>query len=430
MIEMVDTRPDIDVTPAEYKRLLGYPQGHELQGRALDLAEEAQSWYRANGRPWVYVRQSESLGITNGSVCIDGVPFSSQRLQQTLRQAEADAVVLVAASAGPELEQEAAKRWRAEKPDEYFFFEVFGSAVVEHLITMRGAQLCAWAEQRGLAVLPHYSPGYPDWDISQQARLLELICQTHGVSIPGDVTALESGMLRPKKSLLAVFGLTRHTDRVRRLTELNPCESCSFANCQYRRAPYAGAPLFSTNGVLKEAKQALSAMFSNGASLDHGRPYSVNVRALARWASERLVLAENPNGTIDATFRFEGKTCSNLGRPIHFEYRVHLGSADDGYPIRNQSCDPTPGDRGYESMCEYMKGAEQLIAAIRSEKPLQGQPLDCVLSWDGATSGAGCYCHASDRMHKWRLVLETLHYALAQRELQQVQDEQRASAPI
>ena len=44
-------------------------------------------------------------------------------------------------------------------------------------------------------------------------------------------------MLRPKKSLLAVFGLTRHIDRVRRLTDLVPCENCSFLTCQYRRSP-------------------------------------------------------------------------------------------------------------------------------------------------------------------------------------------------
>ena len=26
-----------------------------------------------------------------------------------------------------------------------------------------------------MAVLPHYSPGYPEWDIGQQPRLLDLI---------------------------------------------------------------------------------------------------------------------------------------------------------------------------------------------------------------------------------------------------------------
>ena len=45
-----------------------------------------------------------------------------------------------------------------------------------------------------------------------------MLAHRRATPIPGTLEVLESGMLRPKKSLLAVFGLTRHVDRVRRLT--------------------------------------------------------------------------------------------------------------------------------------------------------------------------------------------------------------------
>ena len=81
-------------------------------------------------------------------------------------------------------------------------------------------------------------------------------------------------------------------------------------------------------------------------------------------------------------------------------------------------------------MCGFMENAEHLMAAVDAEKPLLGQPLNRVLSWESATSAAGCYCQASDRMHKWRLVLETIHYALAQREARREQEaNQPAAAP-
>jgi hypothetical protein len=144
--------------------------------------------------------------------------------------------------------------------------------------------------------------------------------------------------------------------------------------------------------------------------------YTVNTKALARWAAERLTLIQNLDGTTDALFRYEGQTCNNLGLPILFHYRVRLASSENGYLIREQSCRPAPADRGHESMCAFMDYSEQLMSAIDREKPLLGQPLDRVLSWNGATSGAGCYCQASDRMHKWRLALETIHYALAHQE--------------
>jgi hypothetical protein len=59
------------------------------------------SWYARNGHPWIYARQAQQLAITNGSILIDGVSFSSTRLQKTLHQAEADSAVLVAVTAGP-----------------------------------------------------------------------------------------------------------------------------------------------------------------------------------------------------------------------------------------------------------------------------------------------------------------------------------------
>ena len=140
MIELTDTFPDINVQPGEYKRLLGYPREKVLDGRALELAQWARAWYADRGRPWVYLRQAQNLQMNNGSVLLDGAPFHSQNLQKTLQQAQAHSAILVAVSAGPEAEAQAQELWRQEKPDEYFFLEIFASAVVEHLTTITGAR--------------------------------------------------------------------------------------------------------------------------------------------------------------------------------------------------------------------------------------------------------------------------------------------------
>lgn len=225
MIEIDEVSPHVAVEPAEYVRLLGYPRGWALEGRAQELADWAREWYARHGRPWTYARGVDEIRIDDCAVILGGVPFTSSRLKTTLGEAGAERAFVAAVSAGPELEEEAQARWRDGKPDEYFFLEVYGSAVVEHLVTMTGARLCAWADGERSAVLPHYSPGYPEWTIEEQARLFDVIRAPRPAAIPLDV--LDSGMLRPKKSLLAVFGVTRHVDRVRPLTELSPCEGCS-----------------------------------------------------------------------------------------------------------------------------------------------------------------------------------------------------------
>jgi hypothetical protein len=260
---------------------------------------------------------------------------------------------------------------------------------------MTGARLCAWADGESVAVLPHYSPSYPEWDIAEQQALHALIGAD---ALPGALDVFDSGMLRPKKSLLAVFGITRHLDRVERLTELVPCANCAYGNCQFRRVPYGRA---SPRGRPRQPAAASEAPV-----------YATSTKALKRWADERLTLHTNGDGTIEALFRYEGTTCSNMGRRLAFEYRVALGPRDAGYAIHSQSCTPAEGDDGYASMCEYLREGQVLLAAIEREAPLVGRRLDDVLSWQRPAIGPGCYCDHGSRLHKWGLVMETIHFAL------------------
>jgi len=166
-MEWIDVDPEVAVPDAEYQRLLGYPRGHVLDGRARELADWARQWYAENGRPWAYAREAESARADAASLNIEGERFHSGVLRRRFEKAAADSAILAAVSAGPEIEREAQRLWLDDKPDEYYFLEVLGSAVVERLIAMTGARLCAWADSRELAVLPHYSPGYRGWDVAQ-----------------------------------------------------------------------------------------------------------------------------------------------------------------------------------------------------------------------------------------------------------------------
>ena len=412
LLELAAAPATVDVAPDEYARLLGYPRGYAFEGRAHELAEWARAWYAEHGRPWFYARQSERFALSENALCFDGATFTGARLRQTLHDAEAHGAILVAVSAGTELEEEAQHRWQAEQPDDYFFLEMYGSAVVEHLITLAGARLCDWAERQGMAVLPHASPGYADWDVAEQPRLLEILQRTRRASLPSTLEVLESGMLRPRKSQLAVFGLTRHTERLRRLTDLVPCENCSFGPCAYRRAPWRRF----VSGPNRSAP-ANEPFAPTG--LDRNAAYSVNRKALERWSRERLTLRSCPDGSLEARFRYDGTTCTNMGRPLAFDYTVQLGAAAEGYPIRAQHCAPAAGDTGHTRMCQYVENPEPLMTAIATEQPLHGQRLDAVLAWQREPSAAGCYCEAASRNHKWGLVLETIHFALARNQSNQ-----------
>lgn len=416
MVELIDIDPDCEVLEAEYQRLLGYPADHELAGRTRELVDWVRQWYTENGSPWVYVRQTSEFDTSNGQLKIEGVALAARRLRKQFIEAQAHAAMLVAVSAGGECEAMAHQLWREEKPDEYFFLEVYGSAVVEHLIVTTGAQLCAWAEQRDMAVLPHQSPGYPGWGICDQPHLLKLIRSGKPQAIPGEIQVVETGMLRPKKSQLAIFGITQPADRVRKLTDLIPCNSCSMKSCQYRRAPYERFRIQIENvrQLQSRAQDGAIGQTSVGAGLVPNAKYSISTWALRKWSQEHLWLRYLDDCSIEARFRYEGTTCSNFGHRLEYDYHVKLSPACEGYKIIGMSCSPAPGDTGHSYMCKYVSDAAMLKRAIEQEKPLWGKPLDGILNWKRQFSPSGCFCDAAGREHKWGMVLEVIHYALTQ----------------
>ena len=422
MNELIDTNPDINVREEEYKRLLGYPHNFELKERARELSDFARSWFNENGNPWIYAFQTADIDYSGERLKINDVEFSSFKLRNQLADAQTSTAMLVAVSAGKECEEKANQLWQEGKPDEYFFLEVYGSAVVEHLITSAGAQFCAWADKNNLAVLPHYSPGYPGWTITDQNKLLKLIRQNKGNNLPGRIQVLETGMLKPKKSLLALFGITSHIEKVKKLSGLIPCSTCSMKSCQYRRIPYK----YSRNSI-EDVNKLQPGNIEKGFSKDlipndfqgilsKDAKYNISLRALQKWSADRLTFRILADNSVEATFRYEGTTCSNMGRPVEFEYFIKLSSPENFYKIMSMDCRPAGDNDGYKFMCEYINDSESIMSSIENEKPLCGKPINEILNWQYQSSPEGCYCKPESREHKWGLVLEVLHYALAQYE--------------
>jgi hypothetical protein len=238
MFELVTTRPDCNVSEAEYVRLLVYPRQRTLEDRARELADGARAWYAEHGRPWIYARETEAVEINASHFRVNGTEFSSQLLCEQFSATHTTQAVVVAVSAGLECEDRARALWADGKPDEYYFLEMFGSAVVEQLIATANGHICAWADAQKRTALPHHSPGYSGWNISEQPKLWHLLPGHAASGLPGKLTVLESGMLRPKKSLLALVGIASHRENAAGRARLIPCETCALPSCQFRRAPY------------------------------------------------------------------------------------------------------------------------------------------------------------------------------------------------
>lgn len=372
--------PDItsdQVPMALFRRHIGLPACAELDDRLESLFDQSRTWYRQHGEPWAEARQVSIQRIVYDVIHLEQhLQLSSSLLARGLARAHAHALVVVAVSAGKAVDDQIDALWKGGRVDEAMFLNAYAIATVEHLRWQVGDHLRHTPRETPCTVLPHYSPGYDGWDLADQARLFRLIYDV-GESNRIPLELLSSGGLRPSKSTLAAYGVTQRTDFNEDLDQYWSC----------RAVPTSVA--------------------RSSAS------YAFPEKALAKWRDKRLKVVAQPNNELLATFRLDGSTCTNMGVPLAFDYEIRLIKEGSGrHRILSSTCEPAEGHMGYQSMCAYLDRPDRYMAQLRAHQPLVGQPLSNSLTWRSPTSPAGCLCTRASQDHKWRIVLQTLYFAL------------------
>jgi hypothetical protein len=301
-------------------------------------------------------------------------------LANGLARASVHAIIVVAVAAGRAVDQRIDELWKSNRPDEAMFLNAYAIALVEHLREQTGAHLSSIFRKENMTVLPHYSPGYEGWDLADQARLFRLLCGNEPAT-RSPLELLSSGGLIPSKSTLAVYGLSHRTDFSEDLDQFWTCRSI----------PVSGH--------------------------DQADGYAFPEKALSRWRDTRLRITAQGADELLATFHFDGSTCSNMGIPLEFDYKVALRrDRNHGYHLVNCDCEPSDDHMGYQSMCAFLDKPERFMSQLAAHHPMIGRPLHEALTWRAPTSPAGCLCTKASQDHKWRIVLQTIHDALENHE--------------
>ncbi len=229
---------DVEIPARELARLLRWPLDQPVTEPTAALIAEVRRWFAEHGQPWRHARLLDIHAIVGSHVALsDGTRLTSPVLAEQLRDAQADQLVVMAATAGQAIDTRTAKLWQQDRPDLAFVLDAYGSAVVEQLLRNTRDALCGWADHRGQVVLRHLSPGYQGWPLADQAQLLRLIDKDPRRADDLPIDALTSGSLSPKKSQLAVVGLTRRTDLVEQVDGAIACTRCTLRDCEFRRLP-------------------------------------------------------------------------------------------------------------------------------------------------------------------------------------------------
>jgi len=106
--------------------------------------------------------------------------------------------------------------------------DAVGTVAVESLSRYIRNLVCQEAKKQYFKTTRYFSPGYGDWDISQQKNIFEII--------PADkigVKLTESYMIVPKKSLSWTMGAGENIITPSKRDD--SCQICQAINCQYRK---------------------------------------------------------------------------------------------------------------------------------------------------------------------------------------------------
>lgn len=209
----------------EVVRYLGLKGGQALDARwrervaetvaeAEELVQPAFSW-----RTYPVARAGEQ------EIALAGTDLTVTGARMVRRLVGAEQITALAVTCGPALEEAAAAAFARGEYTRGAILDAAGSAAAEALADEVNDSVAAEAQARGYCLLPRVSPGYADWDLTVQPRLLKA-AGAENLSI-GLTKAL---LLVPRKSVTAVIAWTK-----RPRTEESGCRACPRTSCRYRR---------------------------------------------------------------------------------------------------------------------------------------------------------------------------------------------------
>ncbi|MBU4510359.1 hypothetical protein KJ830_04840 [bacterium] len=137
-------------------------------------------------------------------------------------------LVLGVVTIGSSLENKVSEFFTQGEYPRAIALDAVGTVAVESLSRYIRNLVCQEAKEQYFKTTRYFSPGYGDWDISQQKDIFKII-PTNKIG----VSLTESCMILPRKSLSWIIGIGKGV--VISSKERDACKICKLKNCRYRK---------------------------------------------------------------------------------------------------------------------------------------------------------------------------------------------------
>jgi len=214
-------------------RYLGYGADSEPSARISTLIEEyAEEAYHLIAPSYSYifrdiegVQGSRVFVAGSGDLLSQTIVFESDIIARLLEQCHSVAVLLV--TIGNHLEETVCRLAEDGLILQASVLDAIGSDAVGRVADSVQDMIRERAYADGFVISRRFSPGYCDWDISQQRAVFRVV--------NGDLVGVhltDRSLMIPRKSVSGIIAIGRSRSKVE---NYNPCRTCDKVDCCGRR---------------------------------------------------------------------------------------------------------------------------------------------------------------------------------------------------
>jgi len=223
---MVAISDEIDIDRAQVLYNIGYGADYKPSARIMSLINEyIENAHNLIAPSYSYVIR-DIKSVKGSRVVIEGsVTFQSEVIAQLLEQCEK--VAVFALTIGNHLEELVAHLAESGVIVQAAVLDAIGSGATEKVADFVQGRIVGVARAQGLCASQRFSPGYCDWNVSEQKKVFQ--------AMNGNSTGIrltEGCLMLPRKSISGIIGIGPCNGNIE---NYNPCKSCNKHDCPGRR---------------------------------------------------------------------------------------------------------------------------------------------------------------------------------------------------
>jgi len=223
---MLATKNRIDIDKQQVLHSIGYDTDCKLSTRIASLIDDYVGNVHHLVEPSYSCVIRDINMVQDSRVVIEGsIVFESKVIAPLLEQCEKAAVFMV--TIGEHLEETAYRLAEEGLIVQATVLDAVGSVAAEEVANFVQGRVREIANDQGLVISQRFSPGYCDWDISQQRMVFWAV---NGDSMGIHLT--DGCLMIPHKSISGIIGIGPRDGNVE---NYNPCKTCDKHDCQGRR---------------------------------------------------------------------------------------------------------------------------------------------------------------------------------------------------